>query len=67
MSLLLRSDHHTYCPYKGDCSYYSIALGGEHSANAVWSYEQPYEAVAPIKDYLALYPSRVDELSATPT
>jgi uncharacterized protein (DUF427 family) len=62
MALLARTDHTTYCPYKGDCSYYSIPLGGERSVNAVWSYEAPYAAVAPIKDYLAFYPNRVDAI-----
>lgn len=66
MSLLARTDHQTYCPYKGDCSYYSIPLGGERSVNAVWTYEHPYDAVAPIKDHLAFYPTRVDEISVTP-
>ena len=41
MTLLERTDHQTYCPYKGDCSYYSIPLGGERSVNAVWTYEAP--------------------------
>jgi uncharacterized protein (DUF427 family) len=58
MSLLERTDHATYCPYKGDCSYYSIPQGGERSANAVWSYESPYPAVAGIKDHLAFYSNR---------
>jgi uncharacterized protein (DUF427 family) len=62
MSLLKRTDHATYCPYKGDCAYYSIPLGGERAANAVWSYEAPYEAVAAIKDHLAFYPDRVDAI-----
>ena len=60
MTLLERTDHATYCPYKGDCSYFSIPLGGERSVNAVWSYEAPYAAVTSIKDYLAFYPNRVD-------
>ncbi|HUE37997.1 MAG TPA: DUF427 domain-containing protein, partial [Candidatus Binatia bacterium] len=42
MSLLQRTDHATYCPYKGDCAYYSIPVGGERSVNAVWTYEAPY-------------------------
>ena len=66
MSLLGRTDHQTYCPYKGDCSYYSIPLGGDRSVNAVWTYEHPYDAVAPIKDHLAFYSTRVDEISVTP-
>jgi uncharacterized protein (DUF427 family) len=62
MSLLERTDHATYCPYKGDASYFSIPLGGERSRNAIWSYENPYEAVAEIRDHLAFYPDRVDAI-----
>ncbi|RDI99592.1 DUF427 domain-containing protein [Dyella solisilvae] len=65
MTRLARNEHHTYCPYKGDCSYYSIPLGGERAVNAVWTYETPYDAVTAIKDHLAFYPSRVDEFSVT--
>ena len=59
MSLLVRTTHYTYCPYKGDCTYYSIPIGGAKSEYAVWTCEQPYEAVASIREYLAFYPSRV--------
>lgn len=62
MSLLERTDHASYCPYKGDAAYYSIPLGGGRSVNAVWTYETPYDAVAPIKDHLAFYPDRVDAI-----
>jgi uncharacterized protein (DUF427 family) len=55
---LAASDHVTYCPYKGDCSYFS--LPGDKGADAVWSYGAPYEAVAAIKDHLAFYTSRVE-------
>jgi uncharacterized protein (DUF427 family) len=60
MALLERTDRATYCPYKGDCAYYSIPAGGDRSVNAVWTYEAPYEAVTQIKDYVAFYPDRVD-------
>jgi uncharacterized protein (DUF427 family) len=62
MSLLERTDHATYCPYKGDCAYYSIPIGGERSTNAVWTYEAPYAAVAEMKDHVAFYPDRVDAI-----
>ena len=62
MTQLARSDHATYCPYKGDCSYFSIPAGGERSKNAIWTYEAPYPAVAAIKDHLAFYPDRVDQI-----
>jgi len=66
MSALERADHTTYCPYKGDCSYFSIALLGEKGANAVWTYENPYDAVSAIKEHLAFYPDRVDSITEIP-
>ena len=42
LSQLKRTDHATYCPYKGDCSYYSVPAGGKKSVNAVWSYEDAF-------------------------
>jgi uncharacterized protein (DUF427 family) len=62
MALLKRSQTQSYCPYKGDASYFSIPVGGERSIDAIWTYETPYEAVAPIKDYVAFYPNRVDAI-----
>ena len=62
-SQLERSDQVTYCPYKGDCIYYSVPVGGKKSVNAVWSYEDPFPAVEQIKGYVAFYPERVDENS----
>lgn len=66
MTLLQRTDHSSYCPYKGDCSYYSIPSGGERSTNAIWTYETPYDAVAGIAEYMAFYPNRVDAITVTP-
>jgi uncharacterized protein (DUF427 family) len=66
MTLLQRTDHATYCPYKGDCSYYSIPEGGPRAVNAVWSYEAPHPAVAPIAGHLAFYPDRVDAIEELP-
>jgi uncharacterized protein (DUF427 family) len=66
MKLLRRTDHTTYCPYKGDCSYYSIPIGGDKSINAVWTYETPYPAAQQIKDYVAFYPNRVDAIEERP-
>ena len=66
MSLLERTDHATYCPYKGECAYYSIPIGGDRALNAVWSYEMPFPAVGQIKDHLAFYPNRVDSIEERP-
>lgn len=62
VAILARSDHTTYCPYKGDASYFSIPAGGKRSLNAIWTYEAPYDAVAEIREYLAFYPDRVDSI-----
>jgi uncharacterized protein (DUF427 family) len=66
MALLQRTDHATYCPYKGDCAYYSIPFGGDRSVNAMWTYEAPFAAVAAIKGHVAFYPERVDRIELLP-
>ena len=63
MLALKRSKHTSYCPYKGEASYYDIPAGGDRSLNAVWTYETPFDAMAQIKDYVAFYTDRVDEIS----
>jgi uncharacterized protein (DUF427 family) len=63
LTQLERTDHATYCPYKGECSYYSVPAGGEKSVNAVWAYEDPFPAVAQIKGHVAFYPDRVDKIA----
>jgi uncharacterized protein (DUF427 family) len=66
-SLLQATDHASYCPYKGDASYYSVPLAGEQGTNSVWSYRAPYAAVAEIKDHVAFYPERVEIAEQEPT
>jgi uncharacterized protein (DUF427 family) len=63
MAQLQRTEHTTYCPYKGDCAYYDIPAAGNRGENAVWTYELPFEAVAPIREHLAFYPDRVDSIT----
>jgi uncharacterized protein (DUF427 family) len=64
-SLLERTATSTYCPYKGDASYYSIPAGGERSVDAIWVYETPWDAVKEIKDHVAFYPDRVDSIEVS--
>lgn len=49
----------SYCPYKGDCSYFSITTGDGEITDVAWSYQQPYPSVAEIAGYLAFYPNKV--------
>jgi uncharacterized protein (DUF427 family) len=65
-SALERSDTTSYCPYKGVASYFSISAGGTRSIDAIWSYEEPYEAVAGIKHWLAFHPDRIDRIEELP-
>ena len=60
MALLERTDRSSYCPFKGDASYFSIKLDAPKMANAIWTYETPYDAVAAIGSHLAFYPDRVE-------
>ena len=62
MAQLTRTSHASHCPYKGDAAYFSIAAAGPRGNNAVWTYEQPHEAVAQIAGYVAFYPDRVDNI-----
>ena len=59
-----RTEHSTHCPYKGDAAYFSLAVGDSVATNAVWTYAEPFDAVAAIKGHLAFYPSRVDAIEA---
>ncbi len=61
MERLIRTSHTSHCPHKGDATYYSIC-NGQTARNAVWSYEQPIEAVAAIREHLAFYPDKVDSI-----
>ncbi|WP_078293752.1 DUF427 domain-containing protein [Mycobacterium sp. D16R24] len=58
--VLQRTDTHTYCPYKGEASYYSVHTSEGTIEDAVWTYEDPYPAVSQITRHLAFYPNRVD-------
>lgn len=58
--VLQRTDTHTYCPYKGEASYYSVHTSEGTIEDAVWTYEDPYPAVSQIARHLAFYPDRVN-------
>jgi uncharacterized protein (DUF427 family) len=60
-----KTRHGSYCPYKGQASYFSLVAGGRRSENAAWSYEQPYDEVEAIRARLAFYPDRVDRIEAS--
>jgi uncharacterized protein (DUF427 family) len=58
--LLESSSHETYCPFKGDASYYSLRDGDHVATDAVWTYLTPYDAVSAIANHVAFYPDQVD-------
>ncbi|QWT21798.1 DUF427 domain-containing protein [Bacillus sp. NP157] len=59
MASLSRTEHATWCPYKGEASYFSLPGNSERAINAIWTYETPADAVAAIREHLAFYPDRV--------
>ena len=59
-SLLRPTETTTYCPYKGDASYYTVDLPGAELTDAVWTYREPYPAVAEIAGHVAFYANKVD-------
>src|SRR5437763_9596399 len=60
LDLLTPTEHHSFCPYKGTASYWTIRVGDRMSENAVWGYPESYDEVAAIQDFVALYWDRVD-------
>jgi uncharacterized protein (DUF427 family) len=62
MAQLQRTEHATWCPYKGDCAYYSVPAAGSTGVNAAWTYEAPHAAVTRIGSHLAFYPGRVEAI-----
>jgi len=60
-SLLDRTTAQTYCPYKGDASYYTVKTpDGTTETDLIWSYEHPYQSVAEIAGHVAFYPDRAE-------
>jgi len=58
---LTRTDTSTHCPFKGDASYYSVTTSaGETVEDVIWTYEEPYPAVAPIVGHVAFYPNKAE-------
>lgn len=60
MDLLVATDHHTTCPYKGQAAYWSIRIDNTEIENAVWSYPDPNSEALDIAGYLAFYWNKVD-------
>jgi len=60
LDLMTPTAHHTFCPYKGTASYWTIKVGDRAAENAVWAYPEPFDEVAAIADFVALYWDRVD-------
>ena len=58
-SLLQATDHTTYCPFKGDANYYSLAVDGDVSENTVWQYREPHPGMEQITGHVAFYADRV--------
>ena len=62
MEYFQRTGHASHCPYKGDAGYFSLRVGDRVSENAVWTYEDPFPAMAQIAGRLAFYRDRVDAI-----
>jgi uncharacterized protein (DUF427 family) len=59
-TLLRETATSTHCPFKGDASYYTLALPDGDLTDVIWTYHEPYPAVAPIRDHVAFYANKVD-------
>lgn len=50
----------TWCEWKGSARYWDIIVGDDVRARAAWSYPRPEPGYAPLADFFAFYPSRMD-------
>ncbi|MFZ1160919.1 DUF427 domain-containing protein [Mycobacterium sp.] len=57
---LVHTDTSSYCPYKGEAGYYSVTTAAGTVDDVIWTYEQPYPAVAAIAGHVAFYPDKAD-------
>jgi uncharacterized protein (DUF427 family) len=64
-AVLVPSEHTSYCPYKGEATYYGLRVGDDVAADVVWTYVEPHEAVAPIADHVAFWVGKVDSLAVS--
>ena len=64
LELMRPTDHKTYCPFKGDCSYWTLEIDGgkQRAENAVWGYRAPYDEAKGLAGHYAFYPNRVDAI-----
>ena len=65
LDLMKKTEHTTYCPFKGSASYWTIVAGGKASENAIWGYETPYDETAALAGHYAFYGNRVDSVEIT--
>lgn len=54
------TQHRTFCPFKGEASYWSARAGHRVEENVAWSYEDPFDEVSGLKDHVSFYPDRVE-------
>ena len=60
MELAERTDSRTYCPFKGEASYWTLRVGERSEDDAMWSYETPYDEALELKDRVAFHRDRMD-------
>ena len=69
LDLMQATEHHSYCPFKGDCSYWTVEIDGggakQRAENAVWGYRTPYDEASGLAGHYAFYKSRVDAVEVS--
>ena len=67
LEYMSRTERTSHCPYKGDAAYYTVLMDGQFAENAVWTYDQPFPAMAAIGGYLSFYPDKIEVYEVSET
>src|SRR5690349_16919203 len=58
--LITPTEHHTFCPFKGTASYWTVTAGGQVAENAIWAYPEPVDEAERVEGHFRDPYHRVD-------
>jgi uncharacterized protein (DUF427 family) len=59
MEMLERTQHSSYCPYKGTAAYWTLKAASQNALDAVWTYETPYDEALALKGLVSFWLQKI--------